>query len=69
MRKGLGHASAMVLAGLIALGTAAPPALAQSPSALSPGVETEWLAARPRPVLNTDPSRLPSRDEALAAIE
>lgn len=69
MRKGLGHASAMVLAGVIALGAATPPALAQTPSALSPGVEREWLAARPRPALNTDPARLPSRDDALAAVE
>lgn len=44
------------------------PALAQAP-ALSPGVEAEWLTARPRPDLNVDPARLPSREEALAAVE
>jgi rhamnogalacturonyl hydrolase YesR len=69
MRKGLGQASAMVLAGVIALGTAAPAVLAQTPPTLPPGVEAEWLIARPRPALNTDPARLPSRAEALAAVE
>lgn len=42
---------------------------AQSPAALSPGVEAEWLQARPRPALNTDASRLPSRAETLAAVD
>ena len=45
------------------------PVQAQSPATLSPGVEAEWLQARPRPALNTDPSRLPSRDEAMASVE
>jgi rhamnogalacturonyl hydrolase YesR len=71
MRKGLGQASVMVLAGVVAIGAAPQPvqaqARAQAPS--PPGVEAEWLTARPRPALNTDPARLPSRDEALAAVE
>jgi rhamnogalacturonyl hydrolase YesR len=46
------------------------PSLAQTPRPpLPPGVEAAWLSPPPRPVLNVDPTRLPSRAETLAAIE
>lgn len=69
MRQGLRYAITTVLATVIAISLPGAPALAQTPSALPPGVEAEWLTARPRPALNTDPARLSSRAEALAAVE
>lgn len=69
MRKGLRYAATLVLAGVIAANPSLSPVLAQTPAALPPGVEAEWLSARPRPALNTDPAHLPSRSEALAAVE
>ncbi|WP_395651617.1 glycoside hydrolase family 88 protein [Brevundimonas sp.] len=57
---------AAVLLSTTATGTAVQ---AQASSSLAPGVEAEWLTARARPALKTDPSSLPSRAEALAAVE
>ena len=57
-----------LIAALMSATALSAPALARSP-VLSPGIEAEWLTARPRPDLNVDPTVLPSRDEALAAVE
>ena len=63
------RATLTLIASLLATTALAPVAQAQTAPALSPGVEAEWLTARPRPALNTDPSHMPSRAEALAAAE
>lgn len=64
-RAGLGLTFALTTTALLSS-----PVLAQTTAgALPPGVEAEWLKARPRPALNVDPARLPSRAETLAAIE
>ncbi|HYC98699.1 glycoside hydrolase family 88 protein [Brevundimonas sp.] len=69
MRQGLRYVVTAALATTIAAALPEGAVLAQATSALPPGVEAEWLAPRPRPSLNTDPARLPSRAEALAAAE
>ena len=59
----------LILTAALMAGTAlSSPVFAQS-AALSPGVEAEWLTARPRPALNVDPDTLPSREAAMAAVE
>ncbi|WP_395945016.1 glycoside hydrolase family 88 protein [Brevundimonas sp.] len=57
------------LAVLLLSAAVAGPVAAQTQPVLAPGVEAEWLTPRPRPTLNTDPSRLPSRAEAIAAAD
>ncbi|NIJ21062.1 rhamnogalacturonyl hydrolase YesR [Sphingomonas naasensis] len=44
-------------------------AIAQGGQGAVAGIEPIWLAPAPRPILNTDPAKLPSRREALAAAE
>ena len=59
-------------AALLATTALSAPAFAQSQAqtpTLSPGVERAWLEPTARPALNTDPSHLPSRAEAMAAVE
>ncbi len=51
------------------LASAMPSAVSAQAAASVAGVEPAWLSARPRPALNTDPRKLPSRAEALAAAE
>lgn len=58
--------------GLIAMlmsAAASGPVLAQAAAALPPGVEAEWLSPRARPVLYTEVSGLPSRNDTMAAVE
>lgn len=64
-----GRFGLILTAALMASTALSAPALAQNAAQLSPGVEAEWLTARPRPALNVDPARLPSREEAMAAVE
>jgi rhamnogalacturonyl hydrolase YesR len=59
------HLAALSAAAL-AVATLHAPANAQP---LAPGVEAAWLKTPSRPVLNTDPRRLPPRSETLAALD
>ena len=68
-RAAFGLAAALLTTTAIGTTVQAQTPAAQASPTLSPGVEAEWLQPRPRPALNTDPSHLPSRAEALAAVE
>lgn len=57
---------ALMLAGAA---SAVPGAAMGQASAPVAGIEAAWRTAGPRPALNIDPTRLPSRTEALAAAE
>jgi len=63
------HAGLGLIAALMSSAALAGPILAQAPSALPPGVETEWLDVRPRPELYIEATGIPARAETLAAVE
>lgn len=63
-RAGLG-----LIAALMSTAALSGPVLAPTAAALPPGVEAEWLSARPRPTLYTEPAGLPSREDTMAAVE
>lgn len=62
------HLSLRLALALLATSALASPSSAQT-QALPPGVEQAWLEPTQRPVLNIDPAVLPSRAEAMAAVE
>ena len=66
-RSALARPRLALIAALLATTALATPGLAQN--ALPPGVEAAWLEPTPRPTLNVDPARLPSRDEAMASVD
>lgn len=63
----ISHAGLGFTVALLSTTILASPTIAQD-RPLPPGVEQPWLSAPARPALNTDPARLPPREETLAAV-